>query len=510
MEWTLEERINALKSKPESLGEWKCTLQTQLTTVKDVGNWQAVLDALVGLIVDFLDDLCGVYSAVPPDGVRKKMGSYIGHVERARLLPREIGSLLRNVSEYSSVLRHREATVNLGTRDALLALDNLLRVLEWFFTDCPKGPRLESIDDLPEHLPETYNAFSLPIEPRGFVGRQDELEALHENLANDDTVVSTIGGPAGQGKTFLAARVCQDLRLIWHRRWVDCNEGVTVEAMLRDFASDLRGYNIYLPRFKQEEPLQRRLDKLVDCLNKDERRWFLVLDDFHKVEDDGKWNQLVETFAKHSRGAKLLLTTRQEPGAHWDPKLPPGAHDEMRLQPLVDDAVAHEYLRKCGLTIDESISERIREKCGGVPLAMTLFAQAARKRAPRELLALNLRDWSDASSDWLDEFLDMNESETMAAHRLAIFDEPIEPAPLLHIGAKQENGSTKKLGTLFRKTFGPEGILPIASILSSADIREAIGGTGRRMTPINVPVDVYIAMESPGNRIRWMREFRYK
>lgn len=442
MEWTLRERIDALKSEPELLANWKAILHKSLQTVEYAGNYEDVLGALPRLVIEFIDGLTINDTSKKKKDARAKFKPYVQYAKVHHGLPSEIASLLDNVLSISAKERHGEAAVRLGNRDARLALDTLLRVLEWFFTECPTGPRLESIDDLPEHPQASRRALGHPPAVGGFVGRNNELEKLRQMITDKKTMVISIGGPAGQGKTYLAARSCKDLvsdnrDIYFSPLWVRCDENKNINDLVNDFEMESGQRDAYPSRSRPNESYEKRLETLVDRLNKDEYVWLLVLDDFHEVESDQDWMQLVETFAKQSRKSKLLLTTRQEPEAIWDPKLPPGAHGEIRLQPVAG-AESQEFMAKLGLDLDESMAERVWKKCSGVPLAMNLFAQAERRRPLEELLALDLPEWSVASSAWFDEFLKMPQLEIEAAKRLSVFDEPIEPFCLLEIGVTQK------------------------------------------------------------------------
>jgi tetratricopeptide (TPR) repeat protein len=101
--------------------------------------------------------------------------------------------------------------------------------------------------------------------------------------------------------------------------------------------------------------------------------------------------------------------------------------------------VAQDYLRAEGLSVDEATSVRIWEKCEGNPMAMKLFAQAARRRSIERVLALPLPAWPEGAAQWMDELLaDLSEPAKEVAKRLSIFDEPVEEDLLLAIGATEE------------------------------------------------------------------------
>ncbi len=101
--------------------------------------------------------------------------------------------------------------------------------------------------------------------------------------------------------------------------------------------------------------------------------------------------------------------------------------------------MAQDYLKALQLDVDKATAIRIWEKCHGNPVAMKLFAQAARRRSVKQLLALPLPNWSEGAAGWMDELLDdLSEPAKESAKRLSLFDEPVEGPLLLAIGATEE------------------------------------------------------------------------
>jgi len=134
----------------------------------------------------------------------------------------------------------------------------------------------------------------------------------------------------------------------------------------------------------------------------------------------------------------VLVTTRKEPEALRGTKIPTGAHKIFDV-PELPKEVAQDYLRAEGLSVDEATSVRIWEKCEGNPVAMKLFAQAARRRSIERVLALPLPAWPERAAEWMDELLaDLSERAKEVAKRLSIFDEPVEEDLLFAIGATEK------------------------------------------------------------------------
>jgi tetratricopeptide (TPR) repeat protein len=161
------------------------------------------------------------------------------------------------------------------------------------------------------------------------------------------------------------------------------------------------------------------------------------LNDFQKASDP-KWDKLLQSFDCFCRRTKVLVTTRKEPEALRGTKIPTGAHKIFDV-PELPKEVAQDYLRAEGLSVDEATSVRIWEKCEGNPMAMKLFAQAARRRSIERVLALPLPAWHEDAAEWMDELLaDLSEPAKEVAKRLSLFDEPVEEDLLLAIGATEK------------------------------------------------------------------------
>jgi tetratricopeptide (TPR) repeat protein len=134
----------------------------------------------------------------------------------------------------------------------------------------------------------------------------------------------------------------------------------------------------------------------------------------------------------------VLVTTRKEPEALRGTKIPTGAHKIFDV-PELPKEVAQDYLRAVGLSVDGATAVRIWKKCEGNPKAMKLFAQAARRRSIKRVLALPLPAWPEGAAQWMDELLaDLSKPAKEVAKRLSIFDGPVEEDLLLAIGATEE------------------------------------------------------------------------
>jgi hypothetical protein len=65
--------------------------------------------------------------------------------EGLRILPDEIASCLHTIRTYSNKADHDDERVKLTEVDAEIMLSLFLRVLEWFYCEYEKGPKLHGI-----------------------------------------------------------------------------------------------------------------------------------------------------------------------------------------------------------------------------------------------------------------------------------------------------------------------------------------------------------------------------
>jgi tetratricopeptide (TPR) repeat protein len=271
-----------------------------------------------------------------------------------------------------------------------------------------------------------------------FLDRQSELEQLRAWLEEKAPKIGVLVGIGGQGKTYLAAKFAEECQQNgWQVRWA--GQPLTTEEFLQSIAYEMQQRNDHRA-FVVNDPKQKpevRWDKAVRFLDEQPERWLIVLDDFQKATDP-KWDELLRSFDRFCRRTKVLVTTRKEYKVLRGTKIPTGARKIFDVHELPKEVV-QDYLRAEGLPVDEATAVRIWEKCGGNPMAMKLFVQAARRRSIERVLALPLPAWYEDATKWMDKLLaDLSEPAKEVAKRLSIFDEPVEEDLLLAIGATEE------------------------------------------------------------------------
>jgi tetratricopeptide (TPR) repeat protein len=241
-------------------------------------------------------------------------------------------------------------------------------------------------------------------------------------------------GIGGQGKTYLAAKFAEECQQNgWQVRWAE--QPLTTDEFLQSIAYEMQQRNDpYAPIVKDpKQPTQVRWNNAVRFLESQPERWLIVFDDFQKATDPN-WNELLQFFDERCKRTKVLVTTRKE-----DKILLDLTGRQIFDVPKLPQEVAQDYLRAVGLSVDGATAVRIWEKCEGNPKAMKLFAQAARRRSIKRVLALPLPAWPERAAEWMDELLaDLSEPAKEVAKRLSLFDEPVEEDLLLAIGATEE------------------------------------------------------------------------
>jgi len=424
---TLDERIDRLR--PE-VGRWKDELETSIKTLRQAGDYIAVLLKMSRWCLELLEQLYQVKREQPPRD--RRLSDWIRDAQQKDLLPEEIASLMHDLRIYHNKADHAVEKIALKPRDAELALDIFLRVLEWFFW---QTQGLETIYLPPKPARSRKTFMTPPQPPREFVDRKDELAQILGWLDSEGCPVFIIGAMGGQGKTALAAKAVSLIRMserAMQVRWVEGDENLSVDDLFNDFAEEMQRHNSEDARHvkDEEKSLKSRLDALIQFLEHSPDQWLLVLDDFHKFDKDkGRWNELVKFFAQRGNRTKLLILTRREPEAAEYPKLPIGSCQELRLPELPEEE-ARDFLMQIGLEVDEEEASQIWRKCSGSPLAMKLFAQAARRRGSiQRVLQLPLPEWTENARAWLEELQeDLSPAAKEAMKRLSVLSDlrPVE------------------------------------------------------------------------------------
>ncbi|KAJ1382312.1 Virus X resistance protein-like, coiled-coil domain [Sesbania bispinosa] len=202
------------------------------------------------------------------------------------------------------------------------------------------------------------------------IGREENkneiIELLKETDANQNLSLIAIVGMGGLGKTALAQLVynsAQEQKLFNKWMWVCVSEEFEVKSVL----------NKMLKSLKNDEVGDLELDilqkKLHEQLNG--QKYMLVLDDVWN-ESQLKWTALRTHLMCGGEGSKILVTTRSTLVSQVmdinNPYILKGLTKEQSWT-LLKKLTFGEDTSKMSPN-QEAISEKIAEKCGGVPLAI--------------------------------------------------------------------------------------------------------------------------------------------
>jgi hypothetical protein len=207
---------------------------------------------------------------------------------------------------------------------------------------------------LPPPLRRLIFSGRVPVLPRWFVGRDDLLRGLAEDMSDGGTRVltQTINGMGGVGKTMVAAafarRFALDGDLVW---WVRAEQAISLVDDLLALADRLG-----LPA---SDDRQARAELVVEALATTDRRWLLVFDN---AVDDAS----IAPWIPNSGAGHVLVTTRNRNVE----KL--GAITEIGV---LSPAVAARFLRdrvrdRNPAAADEQVVSAVVARLQGLPLAL--------------------------------------------------------------------------------------------------------------------------------------------
>ncbi|MGR7027319.1 FxSxx-COOH system tetratricopeptide repeat protein [Geodermatophilus sp. URMC 62] len=195
--------------------------------------------------------------------------------------------------------------------------------------------------------PEVSN---LPARPRGFIGRDEDLERLHADLlagtAAGELPIQAVHGLGGVGKTTLALeyahRFASDYELIW---WVDAEQPTTAIAALARLATQLG-----VPEVSDQAEM---ITALFNRLRR-RGRWLLIYDNAERPD------QLARLLPPEGMG-HVLVTSRW---ATW------GAQAATQRLATLPRTKSVQFLRRRIGTDDPAALDALAELVGDLPLAL--------------------------------------------------------------------------------------------------------------------------------------------
>ncbi|MDI6703117.1 MAG: tetratricopeptide repeat protein [bacterium] len=282
-------------------------------------------------------------------------------------------------------------------------------ILYFIFSYRKKDERGKVSTDLP--LPFRISSLgSEPIlDPPNFIGREDELFKLKENLRYKSVII--IKGKEGVGKTSLGAKFCKELSSDYSTFWYTACEDTDIEGIflkLNQFLEQ-KGDRFFSQIFILPEiEIKGKIDLLIKRLEK--KRYILFIDNYHLIMDNRVFH-MIDRFSKELNVSKVVIITSEKLTLAQDKIF------ELELQGFnLNDSIL--FLKTCGL--EKGDLEKISNKFQGNPLALKLIASEKDARSVfDEVSGRNIRDIIDIRYNRL------NEDERNLISRLSVFNEEV-------------------------------------------------------------------------------------
>lgn len=310
------------------------------------------------------------------------------------ILPTPLYSSLHNLRIYGNQVVHKSLNeetreiveVRLTTLDLQVVLGQIMRLVEWYFQEYPRGPRIDPLyDRLPEPIVARYG--EAPPDPARFLGRDAEVDGLRVLLRDPATKLVTVLAPAGMGKTLLTSRVALELAGQWHSGrgcllWFDLKAapsfGEITARILASFQPDGKPADLAIAQLSPSA----RVGQIVRALA--EQPVLLILDNFEswldprtrKPVDPNVTELLNQVMGRRHRG-QVVLTSRVAVDV-------PGIPEAVSLKPL-SLADSSDLLLKEGVSGSEATVAVIRTQLGGNPRLLIMLAEVLLRRRVRSL-----------------------------------------------------------------------------------------------------------------------------
>ncbi|XP_047947831.1 probable disease resistance protein At1g58602 [Salvia hispanica] len=221
-----------------------------------------------------------------------------------------------------------------------------------------------------------------------FLGMEDELKQLvhHLGINTEDRIIS-VWGMGGSGKTAIAKKLYNETtdfdRLAWVCITQQCESRSVWEDVLRQLENpkkkNISSVNSE-PRITGEVSSLSNLE-LIQRLSEIQRlkRCLIVLDDVWELSH---WHELKHPFTAHDSQSKLLVTTRKQKVAEIGLAVKHGLlHMDAALELLKYKAFQHGNIPDFALEESfEKIGKEMVQKCGYLPLAISLLGGVLRNK----------------------------------------------------------------------------------------------------------------------------------
>lgn len=397
LEYTLDQRIEHLSPKIDDV--IRRELQSVHAIVRTLKYTPGAITALTRICLIYLDI---VFSAAGKTRPSPNLFDCLEFAERTpgpsggRLLPMQVISILNTIRIYGNKSDHADsAPVSLEEAEGAMAM--FLQAIDWFYTRCDFGPKLEGITSLPSDSavdkspsgPQTEAQPAralrqMPTPPSSFIGRAEELAKIDQFL--DKTRLLTLIGSGGCGKTRLAIQAAN------HEKFAG-NEICFIDLTAASSAEDVitlahKALSVEVTASGES------YDRVVSAIGS--RDLLIVLDNCEQVVEEA--SRMAWILLNRNPNLRIVATSRQPLDVNGEvtyrvPSLAVPRTSSLPFERLMQfDAVQLFIARACSVepsfAVTNETAPAIAEICSrldGVPLAIELAAARIRAMTPREI-----------------------------------------------------------------------------------------------------------------------------
>lgn len=253
-----------------------------------------------------------------------------------------------------------------------------------------------TVAERPEALPQPRTPVvpkNLPLTLTRFIGREDEIDALRNQLLSLPTRLITITGPGGSGKTRIAIEAARELGDvfaggIWFVPLTDLRDATLIPEAIADALGVPRN-NASLQRIA--DTLRGGAEASIDALPV-----LLVLDNFEHLADTGA--TVIGELMERAPNLHCLVTSRQRLRIGQEREFPlmplptpehPGTPERLLEFPSVQLFVSRAQEVRADFQIDARNATAVAHLCAkleGIPLAIEIAAALAGILTPAQIL----------------------------------------------------------------------------------------------------------------------------
>lgn len=337
---------------------------------------------------------------------------------------------------------------------------------------------VKEIKDESSSEPQTlsFEDYSPPI-PIHFCGRDEELARLRAEIDRNRIIV--IGGIAGIGKSYLAARLAYELKESFPIIWLNFEPQTNLEHFLSGLAHHLKntfGDHTLISAIQTQHVTEGQRIKLAVKLL-DKYNCLLVWDNYNQSTSKS-FLLLLEACGQHLENGRLLITTKEWIGLESLFNVPYYTPALTALKE--EDGI--ELLQKLGANeLQFDVLKQAHDVVGGHPHLLTLLAGLS-KLFPLIDLLENLPHVPEKVNEYIQrkvcETLDQNASQLL--YGLSLLEIPFQLSAINHLS------DTADKYQAFEKLLSRYLVTRLAHKSSLYDIHELIKAFCRNQIPVTV------------------------